>query len=141
MRHITSRRSILLASVMLGCTGLAQAQARCDGLTNPKAGAISVVGNSFPALQHIAKEMESCTKGGLRVQFKMTPEARKETEEAFASAGRSVFDAAVVSGGVYSSLLAKGQLQPMTDLVQKYRDKYKLEDSMNHPGNRGGWLV
>lgn len=130
MRHISTRRSVLVASILLGCTGWAQAQARCDTLTNPKTGTINVIGNSFPALQHIAKEMESCTKGGLKVQFKMTPEARKETEEAFASSGRSVFDAAVVSGGVYASLNAKGQLQPMTDLVQKYRDKYKLENAM-----------
>lgn len=130
MRPIPTRRSLLLASLMLGCTGLAQAQARCDSLASPKPGTVSIIGNSFPALQHIAKEMESCTKGGLKVQFKMTPEARKETEEAFASSGRSVFDAAVVSGGVYASLQSKGQLQPMTDLVQKYRDKYKLEDAM-----------
>jgi ABC-type glycerol-3-phosphate transport system substrate-binding protein len=60
----------------------------------------------------------------------MTPRAREETEQAFASAGRSPFDAAVVSMGVYANLESRGQLQPMTDLVNKYRTRYKLEESM-----------
>lgn len=130
MKSPIQRRTVLVAALLLSGAGLAQAQARCGTLVNPKPGTINIVGNSFPALQHIAKEMEACTQGGVKVQFKMTPEARKETEEAFASSGKSVFDAAVVSGGVFASLQGKGQLQPMTDLVQKYRDKYKLEDRM-----------
>ena len=43
---------------------------------------------------------------------------------------KSAFDAAVISGGVYSNLSAKGQLQPMTDLVAKYKTKFKIEDNM-----------
>lgn len=93
-------------------------------------GEINIIGNSFPALQHIAKEMESCNRPGLKIAFKMTPQARQEIEQAFASEGKSPFDAAIVSMGAYSNLQSKGQLQPMTDLVKKYRAKYKLEDNM-----------
>jgi multiple sugar transport system substrate-binding protein len=106
------------------------AQARCDKLQNAKAGEINIIGNSFPALSHIAKEMETCTQGGLKVQFKMTPQARTEIEQAFASQGKSPFDAAVVSMGVFSNLNSQGQLQPITDLVAKYRSKYKIEENM-----------
>ena len=129
MNFLNLRRTLLAtAAVLAVIPGVAQA--RCDKLVNAKAGEISVIGNSFPALQHIAKEMESCNQGGLKVQFKMTPNARPEIEQAFAASGPVAFDAAVVSGGVFSGLNAKGQLQPMTDLVNKYKAKYKIEDSM-----------
>ena len=104
------------------------AHAECNTV-NAK-GDINIIGNSFPALQHIAKEMEACNKPGLKVSFKMTPQARQEIEQAFASEGKSPFDAGVVSMGIYSNLQSKGQLQPMTDLVDKYRTKYKIEDNM-----------
>jgi ABC-type glycerol-3-phosphate transport system substrate-binding protein len=123
------RRALLAIATALALVPTLS-QARCDRLNQVKAGEINIVGNSFPALQHIAKEMETCTQGGLKVQFKMTPRAREETEQAFASAGRSPFDAAVVSMGVYANLESRGQLQPMTDLVNKYRTRYKLEESM-----------
>lgn len=123
-------RRTLLATAALVAILPGIAQARCDKLQNVKPGEINIIGNSFPALAHIAKEMETCTQGGLKVQFKMTPQARQETEQAFASQGKSPFDAAVVSMGVYSNLQSLGQLQPMTDLVNKYRAKYKIEDNM-----------
>ena len=129
-----SRRNIVaLAAVSLTTAAFhlpVQAQSRCDTLSNPKAGEINIIGNSFPALQHIAKEMESCTKGGLKVQFKMTPQIKPEVEQAFGSTGKSAFDAAVVSMGVFADLNSRGQLQPMTDLVNKYKAKYKIEDNM-----------
>ena len=91
---------------------------------------INIVSNSFPSVQHLAKEMESCNNANLKVAIKITPEARVEVERAFGSEGKSAFDAAVMSGGAYSVLAAKGQLQPMTDLVAKYKAKFKIEDNM-----------
>ena len=93
-------------------------------------GEITVVAPAFPSTQHLAKEMEACSRDGLKVTLKVTPDARVETERAFASEGKSAFDAAIVSGGVYSGLVSKGQLQPMTDLAAKYKTKYKIEDGM-----------
>jgi len=120
----------LLVSAAVAALVPATAQARCDTLSDVKASEINIVGNAFPALQHIAKEMQACTKGGLKVQFKMTPQVKQEVEQAFGSGGKSAFDAAVVSMGVFADLNSKGQLQPMTDLVNKYRTKYKIEDNM-----------
>ena len=124
-------RRHLLASAAAACAVLSiptAAFAVCD-IPGAK-GDINIVGNSFPALQHIAKEMESCTRPGLKVSFKLTPQARVESEQAFASEGKSVFDVAVVSNGVYSGMQSRGQLQSMTDLVAKYRTKYKIEERM-----------
>ena len=121
------RRGLLaLAAVAALVPGLAAA--KCGDI--PGKGEINIVGSSMPSVQHLAKEMESCSKGALKVSIKITPEARVETERAFGSDGKSAFDAAVISGGVYSNLASKGQLQSMTDLVAKYKTKYKIEDNM-----------
>ena len=129
MKTTLIRRSLIASAAVLAIRpGIAQA--RCDKLQSAKAGEVNIIGASFPALAHIAKEMETCTQGGLKVQFKMTPQARTETEQAFASQGKSAFDAAVVSGGVFTNLNALGQIQPMTDLVEKYKAKYKIEENM-----------
>lgn len=129
MTSFTMRRTLLASAVLLSTLpGLSHA--RCETLTNVKAGEVNIVGNAFPALQHIAKEMQSCTQGGLKVQFKMTPQIQQEVQQAFGSSGKSAFDAAVISMGVFADLQSKGQLQPMTDLVAKYKTKYKIEDNM-----------
>ncbi len=129
MTTITMRRTLLASAVLLATLpGLSHA--RCETLSNVKPGEINIVGNAFPALQHIAKEMQSCTQGGVKVQVKMTPQIQQEVQQAFGSSGKSAFDAAVISMGVFADLQSKGQLQPMTDLVAKYKAKYKIEDNM-----------
>jgi multiple sugar transport system substrate-binding protein len=127
VKHNPRRRAIgiLIAAAALGPS---LTWARC-GEINGK-GDINIVGSNMPSVVHISKEMESCSRGSVKVAIKITPEARVETERAFASEGKSVFDAAVISGGVYANLSSKGQLQPITDLVNKYKAKYKIEDNM-----------
>ena len=125
------RRSLLATAVLLATLpGLSNA--RCNTLSNAKPGQINIIGNTFPALDHIAKEMESCTQGGLKVQYKLVPSPQNENEtlQAFGSSGKSAFDAAVVSMGTFTKLQSAGQLQSMTDLVNKYKAKYKIEDNM-----------
>ena len=127
MSYFPFRRSLLVLGLSLAFLPGVIA-AKCGEITGK--GDINIVGSAFPALQHIAKEMESCNRAGLKIAFKMTPEARQETERAFASDGKSPFDAAVISMGTFGGLLSKGQLQPMTDLVGKYQAKYKIEEKM-----------
>jgi len=125
------RRSLLATAVLLATLpGLSNA--RCNTLSNAKPGQINIIGNTFPALDHIAKEMESCTQGGLKVQYKLVPSPQNENEtlQAFGSSGKSAFDAAVISMGTFTKLQSAGQLQSMTDLVNKYKAKYKIEDNM-----------
>ena len=117
----------LLAASLLAAAPIASAT-DCANVTGT--GDINVIGNSFPALQHIAKRLEACNRKGLKVAVKMSPNAKQETEQAFDSKGKSSFDAAVVSMATYSALQSKGQLQSMTDLVEKYRTKFKIEDRM-----------
>ena len=139
------RRSLLLASVA-GAAGAAGApasaqppapasqpstRAAAPGCGNVAGtGEVQMVGNSFPALAHIARIAESCARPGLRVVFKLTPQARPDTEQAFGAKGPSPFDAALVSMAAFANLYARRQLQPLTDLVQKYGPRYRLEERM-----------
>ena len=93
-------------------------------------GEVHLVGNSFPAVAHIARIAEGCSRPGLRVVFKLTPQASIDTEQAFGTAGRSPFDAAIVSMAVFANLYARRQLQPLTDLVQTFGARYRLEERM-----------
>ena len=93
-------------------------------------GTVELIANSFPVMQHLAKVAESCTNGEFRVNFKLTPQVQNEVELAFGSAGRSPFDAAVVSQSVFNNLYSRNQLFPMTELVRRLGAGHGLEDRM-----------
>ena len=123
------RRSLLCAAAALPAVASQTALAQgCAGVAG--SGEVQLVGNSFPAVAHMARVAEGCTRPGLRVVFKLTPQASIETEQAFAAKGRSPFDAALVSMGVFANLYSRRQLQPLTDLVQRFGALYRLEEKM-----------
>jgi multiple sugar transport system substrate-binding protein len=101
----------------------------CDNTAGLQAD-IHLIGNALPAVQHLAARAHACNSQGLKVTFKITPQARIETERAFAAAGRSPFDAAVISAGAFSNLYSRQQLAPMTDLVARFGARYRLEERM-----------
>ncbi len=92
-------------------------------------GEVNVISNFFETLELLAEKMKECEAGGVTVDAKLTTEHRQETEKAFA-AGTSPFDAAAVANSSITLLQAKGQLRPLNDLVDKYRDQYNIEDQM-----------
>lgn len=120
------RFGLLTATILTVALGAASVSAKCS---IARTGQVDVIVNAFPVLDHMAKVMQACETGTLKVNVKVTDKARVEIEQAFA-AGTSPFELAQVSNGVLVNLLAKGQLQPLTDLVNKYRAQFKLEDRM-----------
>lgn len=125
-------KRVLLGSGLVGAAG-APSQAAAAELACPALGMqgeVRLIGNAFPAIAHMAQWAESCAQPGFKVSFKLTPQARVETEQAFAASGSSPFDAAVVSMGVFSNLYSRQQLQPMTDLARRFGERYKLEERM-----------
>lgn len=121
------------AGALAAASGRVAASTRSTPWVCPRLGLqgeVNLIGNSFPAIQHIARIAESCSGAGFRVRFKLTPQARNETELAFSASGVAPFDAAVVSMGVFSTLYARGHLYSMTDLVRKHGDRYGIEERM-----------
>lgn len=121
-RRLFAVSALALAAALAAVT---PAAAKCS---IAKAGQVDVIVNAFPVLEHIGKAMSACEGGQLKVSVKVTDKARQETEQAFAAT--SPFEVAQVSNGVFVNLFSKGQLQPITDLVNKYKAQYKLEDRM-----------
>jgi multiple sugar transport system substrate-binding protein len=120
------RRLLMIAAAGALPTARAEPLCREAGLQ----ARVELVANSFPVMQHLAKVATACNGGGLQVNVKLTPRVQNEVETAFASAGKSPFDAAVVSAGVFSDLYARSQLYPMTDLVRKFGARYQIEERM-----------
>ena len=93
-KPMRQRRAVLGALVVAPLViGPRWANAKCAGISGK--GEVNLIGNAFPAVQHIAKQVEGCNRAGLKVAFKVTAQAREEVERAFAVDGKSAFDAAV----------------------------------------------
>jgi len=117
-------RQLLLASVIAVAPAAAMAECAVEGN-----GEVNVLSNFFEALEVLSAEMEACERDGLVINNKLTTEHKEEGSKAFAGAS-SPFDAAAVANSSITLLQAKGQLMPLNDLVDKYRDKYNIEDGM-----------
>lgn len=127
MKHI----KLMLASVVLtAIPALAvmptTAHAACS---IEGSGEVNIITNFFPALELLSKKMKECEKPDLKIEVKMTTEMKTEVPRAF-EASSSPFDGAAVANSSIVQLQAKGQLMRLNDLVAKYGDKYKIEDSM-----------
>ena len=130
------RRQLLVAgigagigAVLLNTSQAQTATATCPALAGTQ-GSLNLIGNALPAVQHLARVAKACSQAALKVSFKITPQARQEIDRAFAGAGRSPFDAAVVSSGLFSDLYSRSKLAPMTDLVQRLGPAYALDERM-----------
>jgi ABC-type glycerol-3-phosphate transport system substrate-binding protein len=91
-------------------------------------GEVNVLSNSIPVFTAIQKTMEECAREGLKITFKQTREHYQE--HALFSGAKSPYDMAGVANETLTPQQAAGVLLPLNDLVDKYRDKYKIEDSM-----------
>jgi len=120
------KRIVILAMVAALFLAPAIATAACEV---EGSGEVNVISNSFPVLELIANTMKACANDNLKIEYKLTTEHKEETAQALA-ASSSPYDLVQVSNTTIPAWQAAGQLQPMNDLVDKYRDQYKLEDSM-----------
>jgi multiple sugar transport system substrate-binding protein len=123
------RRRFITAALSASAGVPAAASTGCPALAGMQAN-IQLIGNALPVVQHLAQVAQACSRPGVAVSFKITPQARVETERAFAGAGRSPFDAAVISNGAFSNLYSQRRLAPLTDLVQRLGPHYQLEERM-----------
>ena len=117
-------KNILMATVIALAPMAASADCAIEGK-----GEVNVISNFFEALEVLANEMKTCGSDTLVIDTKLTTDHKEEVSKAFAAA-TSPFDAAAVANSSITLLQAKGQLRPLNDLVEKYRDEYNIEDGM-----------
>ncbi|MBW3695348.1 extracellular solute-binding protein [Vibrio sp. T187] len=108
-----------------------QALASCD-LGDMKAeGKISLLSNSYPVLKHFSDKMGECSSSELQIKNKLVGgSAVQEQARIVLSSrrGNSPYDVIQVSAQSFHEFLIKEQIQPITDLVEKYWDEYELDD-------------
>lgn len=92
-------------------------------------GEVNVLMNFFPTTQVLDAAMKACASDKVKVVNKLSPDHKVELTQAF-SAGSSPFDAAHVTNSSITQLQARGLLQPLNDLVEKYREQYSIEPGM-----------
>jgi multiple sugar transport system substrate-binding protein len=115
--------TLLLAGAFLTAPVMASAECVVKG-----SGEVNIISNSYPSLGIVNGAMEECSKDGVTVASKMTTEHKEETAQALA-ASSSPYDLVQMSNSSIPPLQAAGQLQPLNDLVDKYKDQYKIEDA------------
>lgn len=119
---VASAALAALSTFALG--GAARAACQVDGK-----GEVDVITNFFPTLELLAKKMKECERPDLKIEVKMTTSVKSEIPRAF-EAAKSPFDGAHVANSSVTQLQAKGQLMRLNPFVDKYKDKYKIEDQM-----------
>lgn len=92
-------------------------------------GEVNVLMNFFPTTEVLDAAMKACATDTLKVVNKLSPDHKVELVQAF-GATSSPFDAAHVTNSSITQLQAKGLVQPLNDLVEKYRDTYAIEPGM-----------
>jgi multiple sugar transport system substrate-binding protein len=90
-------------------------------------GEINTLTNSYPVLELISKSMKACENDNLKISTKLTTQSKEEIPQAL-SAASSPYDLAQISNSSIPPLQAAGLIQPMNDLVEKYRAQYNIED-------------
>ena len=117
-------KHLIPIALLVVMPGMASAECSIDGK-----GEVNIISNFFETLELLANKMKECEGNDVVIDTKMTTGHKEETNKAFAAA-TSPFDAAAVANSSITLLQAKGQLRPLNDLVEKYRDKYNIEDGM-----------
>ncbi|WP_428774502.1 ABC transporter substrate-binding protein [Vibrio sp.] len=105
--------------------------ANCDLGDLEAKGKISLLSNSYPVLKHFSDKMEECASPQLQIKNKLVGgSAVQEQARIVLSSrrGNSPYDVIQVSAQTFHEFLIKEQIQPITDLVEKYWDEYELDD-------------
>ena len=116
--------TIAMIAMLLMTPTMVTAECKIQGT-----GEVNVISNSFPSLEVIAAAMKKCNREGLKIDYKLTRGIDEESKQALAAA-KCPYDLAQGANSLATALQAAGHLQPLNDLVDKYRDTYNIEDGM-----------
>ncbi|HEY0419378.1 MAG TPA: extracellular solute-binding protein, partial [Acetobacteraceae bacterium] len=104
------------------------ARAACSVPEPAAASEVALLANSIPVVQFLANQMKGCANPHLQVNARLTPDITTQSRIVLAAGGNSPYAVVQVSNSSFSEFVAKGYLQPITDLVRKYWDTYKFDD-------------
>ena len=117
-------RLLVAATALAGLSTVAHAACSVQGT-----GEVDTLSNSFPALTVITDAMKECNGNGVKVVTKLTTDNEPETTQAL-KAAKSPYGLVQLTNSSITPLQAAGELRSLNDLVDKYKDKYKIEPQM-----------
>src|SRR3954447_9657534 len=116
MVRFSRRQRLLSACFVATLFAASSARAACDIPEPAQATRVTLLANSFPVLQYLAKQMEGCSKGKLTVDAKLTTDVLQQARTMLAAGGAAPYAVVQVSNGSFAEFAPKGYLQPITDL-------------------------
>lgn len=126
MKNYLSTLTLISASLFA-----TNAMANCDLSDFEAKGQISLLSNSYPILKHFSDKMAECETENFKINNKLVGgTAVQEQGRIVLSSrrGNSPYDVIQVSAASFKEFQVKQQIQPITDLVEKYKEEYQLDD-------------
>ncbi|MDR9827662.1 extracellular solute-binding protein [Vibrio sp. FNV 38] len=105
--------------------------ANCDLSGYEAKGELSLLSNSYAVLKYFSDKMAECESDSLKINSKLVSgSAVQEQARIILSSrrGNSPYDLIQASAESFHEFQAKEQIQPITDLVEKFWDEYELND-------------
>lgn len=122
------KHSLIACATCAGMLFSSHAFADCSVEAPAQRTNINILSNSYPSVNHIAKEMESCSEGRLRVRAKLTTEHQELKRLALGSSGRAPYQIMQLSTSDFAEYIDKDWVAPITEYVNKYKTQYNLDD-------------
>jgi len=123
-------KQLIVALVMAVGVGVASAQT-CDIPAPAEDTTINMIGWAFPLTEFYAEELEVCNEVDnleINTQLLDNSSVKEQVRLALSGGGNSPF--AILHGANVELVewSSEGWVQPITDLVEKYREEYNLDD-------------
>ena len=129
MKRIFSYRVGLLA-MLVGVSILysGYSYAACEAPTPSKRTTLNILSNSFPSINYLAEQMESCSKGNLRIRAKLTTDHLELKRLALSASGKPTYQIIQLANSQFLEYVQRGWLAPITQYVNKYKSTYNFDD-------------
>jgi multiple sugar transport system substrate-binding protein len=103
----------------------------CNVASPEKATQIDMIGWTFPITQFYAKELEKCNGvKNIRVNTQLldSGSAQEQIRLALSGKGTSPYEIVHTDDALLTELASQGKIQPLDDLIAKYKGQYDLGD-------------
>ena len=121
---------VLLLALLTGASLLfsSHSYAACESPTPSKRTTLNILSNSFPSINYLAEQMESCSKDNLRIRAKLTTDHLELKRLALSAPGKPTYQIVQLANSQFLEYVQRGWLAPITQYVKQYKSRYNFDD-------------